>query len=59
VVLAHLSEKNNTPQVALGTVKAALKRANFRGSLLAASQSSVLSFEIGATHRTRQLALSL
>jgi phosphoribosyl 1,2-cyclic phosphodiesterase len=59
VVLAHLSEKNNTPQVALGTVKAGLKRANFRGTLLAASQSSVLSFEIGVTHRTRQLALSL
>ena len=42
IVLAHLSEQNNTPRTALGTVGDALRRARFKGRLTAASQSSVV-----------------
>jgi phosphoribosyl 1,2-cyclic phosphodiesterase len=42
IVLAHLSEKNNTPRTALATVGEALRRARFKGRLTAASQSSVI-----------------
>lgn len=42
IVLAHLSEKNNNPRTALGTVGDSLRRAKFKGRLTAASQSSVI-----------------
>lgn len=42
IVLAHLSEKNNNPRTALGTVGDSLRRARFKGRLTAASQSSVI-----------------
>ncbi|HEX9309247.1 MAG TPA: MBL fold metallo-hydrolase [Gemmatimonadaceae bacterium] len=42
IVLAHLSEKNNTPRTALATVGESLRRARFKGRLTAASQSSVV-----------------
>jgi len=42
IVLAHLSEKNNTPRTALATVGDALRRARFKGRLTAASQDSVV-----------------
>jgi phosphoribosyl 1,2-cyclic phosphodiesterase len=42
IVLAHLSEKNNTPKTALTTVGDALRRARFRGRLTAASQDKVV-----------------
>src|SRR6478672_3386865 len=42
IVLAHLSEKNNTPKTALSTVGDALRRARFRGRLTAASQDKVV-----------------
>jgi len=41
VILAHLSQKNNTPRVATETVRSALSRTDFRGSLTAASQGKV------------------
>ncbi|MGQ0538334.1 MAG: MBL fold metallo-hydrolase [Gemmatimonadaceae bacterium] len=41
VVLAHLSEQNNAPELALGTVRAALAGACFRGTLVAAPQDRV------------------
>jgi len=41
VILAHLSQKNNTPRVALETVRAALARTDFRGKVTAASQGKV------------------
>ncbi|HEY1952331.1 MAG TPA: MBL fold metallo-hydrolase [Gemmatimonadaceae bacterium] len=41
IVLAHLSEKNNTPRAALDTVGESLRRARFRGRLSAASQDKV------------------
>ena len=42
IVLAHLSEKNNTPRTALGTVGDSLRRARFKGRLTAASQDNVI-----------------
>jgi phosphoribosyl 1,2-cyclic phosphodiesterase len=42
IVLAHLSEQNNTPRTALGTVGDSLRRARFKGRLTAASQDSVV-----------------
>jgi len=41
IVLAHLSEKNNTPRTALGTVGDSLRRARFKGRLTAASQDVI------------------
>ena len=41
VVLAHLSQHNNTPRIALETVRAALARTDFTGELTAASQGRV------------------
>jgi phosphoribosyl 1,2-cyclic phosphodiesterase len=42
LVLAHLSENCNTPRVALGTMRAALAKSRFRGSLTAAKQDAVV-----------------
>ena len=42
IVLAHLSEQNNTPRTALGTVGDSLRRGRFKGRLTAASQSNVV-----------------
>ncbi len=42
IVLAHLSEQNNTPRVALATVGDSLRRGRFKGRLTAASQSKVV-----------------
>lgn len=41
VVLAHLSQKNNTPRIALETVRAALAETDFDGEITAASQGRV------------------
>lgn len=41
VVLCHISEVNNTPDVALGNARRVLSSAGFRGTLLAASQDAV------------------
>ncbi len=42
IVLAHLSEHNNNPRTALGTVGDSLRRARFKGRLTAAAQSRVV-----------------
>ena len=42
IVLAHLSEENNTPRVALNTVGDSLRRGRFKGRLTAASQGNVV-----------------
>lgn len=42
VVLAHLSEKNNTPELARSAVRAALRTTTFRGKLSTATQDSVI-----------------
>jgi phosphoribosyl 1,2-cyclic phosphodiesterase len=41
VVLAHISEVNNTPDVALGNARRTLTRAGFSGTLVAAVQDAV------------------
>ncbi|HKO16385.1 MAG TPA: MBL fold metallo-hydrolase, partial [Gemmatimonadaceae bacterium] len=41
VVLAHLSEKNNTPELALRAVRAGLRGTAFRGQVTAAAQDAV------------------
>jgi phosphoribosyl 1,2-cyclic phosphodiesterase len=49
IVLAHLSEKCNTPRTALATVGDALRKARFRGRLTAASQDNVIGpFQTGS-----------
>jgi phosphoribosyl 1,2-cyclic phosphodiesterase len=42
IVLAHLSEKNNTPRTALKTVGDALRRSAFKGRLTASAQDCVV-----------------
>jgi len=50
VVLAHMSDRCNRPDLALATVGEVLERKGFRGRLLAASQDEPLEcFEIGPT----------
>lgn len=41
VLLAHLSQQNNEPAVALGAAKAVLRRTSFKGTLGCASQDEV------------------
>ncbi len=41
VVLAHLSQKNNTPRIATETVRAALEGTDFAGEVTAASQGRI------------------
>lgn len=58
VVLAHLSQRCNSPRVAAGTVRAALARTAFRGELLVTAQDEALA--VGAAPRagaSAQLAL--
>jgi len=58
VVLAHLSDRCNTPELALGAVARALKGTAFRGRLLVARQDAPLpALEVGA--ELEQLALPL
>jgi phosphoribosyl 1,2-cyclic phosphodiesterase len=62
VVLAHLSETNNTPQMATDCMRAALRRTPFKGSILAASQdypSSTISAERASAFGPAQLSLAL
>jgi phosphoribosyl 1,2-cyclic phosphodiesterase len=42
LVLAHLSEQNNTPRVALSAMTVALARTRFRGGVTTAKQDTVL-----------------
>jgi phosphoribosyl 1,2-cyclic phosphodiesterase len=42
IVLAHLSEQNNTPRTALSAVGDSLRRGRFKGRLTAASQDKVV-----------------
>jgi phosphoribosyl 1,2-cyclic phosphodiesterase len=42
IVLAHLSEENNRPSVALASMRAALARTRFRGTLSVAKQDMVV-----------------
>ncbi len=62
LVLAHLSERCNSPEVALLSMRGALARSRFRGTLTAASQGEVVGpFTPGAARAERpaQYALAL
>lgn len=61
LVLAHLSEKCNTPDHALATASVALARSRFRGRVTAAAQDAVHGAFVASSRRARtvQLALSL
>lgn len=60
VVLAHLSEKNNTPAEAQRTVSRALARTTFRGGLTTAAQDAVVGpFEPKGARRADPLQYGL
>ncbi|MEX2152808.1 MAG: hypothetical protein WD825_05665, partial [Gemmatimonadaceae bacterium] len=60
IVLAHLSEENNTPTVAYQNMRAALRRTAFRGALIPALQDRVVGpFTASAGRGHQQLSLGL
>jgi phosphoribosyl 1,2-cyclic phosphodiesterase len=60
IVLAHLSENNNTPRVAYDATRAALKGTAFRGMLLPSMQDAVVGpFTLRASKSETQLSLGL
>ncbi|MEO5590557.1 MAG: MBL fold metallo-hydrolase [Gemmatimonadaceae bacterium] len=62
VVLAHLSETNNTPRIATESMRFALRPTPFRGSVVAASQNSPsppIGAERAAAFGPAQLSLGL
>ena len=42
VVLAHLSEENNSPEVATVSMRGAMARTRFKGTITAAQQDAVV-----------------
>ncbi len=62
VVLAHLSEVNNTPRIAADSMRQALKRTPFKGCVLSAAQDSaspIVSADKAAAFGPSQLSLGL
>ncbi|HLE56389.1 MAG TPA: MBL fold metallo-hydrolase [Rhodothermia bacterium] len=60
IVLAHLSQKNNRPRIALETVRAALDGTEFSGQLTAASQGRPTGpFAVAGARAPGQLELTL
>lgn len=59
VVLCHLSQTNNRPDVALRTVKGALHGSEFRGALHAACQDAPITVGVGRGGAPVQLALGI
>jgi phosphoribosyl 1,2-cyclic phosphodiesterase len=60
IVLAHLSEHNNTPRAAYDSMRAAIKGTAFRGALIPALQDGVIGpFLPRATKSSTQLSLGL
>jgi phosphoribosyl 1,2-cyclic phosphodiesterase len=57
LVLAHLSQTNNTPEIALATAGSALRRTRWRGRLAAAPQDAVIGPFGDAGARAGQLSL--
>ena len=57
VLLAHLSQQNNTPALARSAVQAALSASTFRGSLTIAGQDAVTQFCVQRERRVQQLSL--
>ena len=59
VVLGHLSETNNTPEVALDSMRIAARKARYRGKLTAAPQHAVIGPFGDAASVAGQLTLGL
>ena len=61
IVLAHLSEVNNTPEVARASATTALRRAGWRGKLAVAPPGGLVAgFEVGSSAASeRQLGLEI
>lgn len=60
VILAHLSEENNTPRVAFDTIRPVLQKTRFRGTLAWAAQDFVVGpFTASSGRSETQLALGL
>lgn len=57
VVLAHLSEQNNTPEEARSAVARGLKGTNFRGTLSVAAQHSMTRVTVARSRRVEQMTL--
>ncbi|MBK6487973.1 MAG: MBL fold metallo-hydrolase [Gemmatimonadetes bacterium] len=57
VVLAHLSQHNNTAALARSTVDAAIRSTDFRGALTVSRQDAVTSFTLQRARRAEQLSL--
>lgn len=54
VVLAHLSQENNSPEVALTSMRGALARTRFQGTITAARQDAVVGPFMPSAARTEQ-----
>jgi phosphoribosyl 1,2-cyclic phosphodiesterase len=59
VVLAHLSEENNTPEIAYDSMRAALKKTSFSGAVIPALQDMVVGPFVGRAGASTQLSLGL
>jgi phosphoribosyl 1,2-cyclic phosphodiesterase len=59
LVLCHLSQKNNRPDVAIGTMRSGIRGAGFQGSLQAASQDTPITVTLARSRRTTQLSLGI
>jgi phosphoribosyl 1,2-cyclic phosphodiesterase len=57
VILAHLSDQNNTPEVARRTVARELRRAGYSGALDVAPQETVTRFSVSRSRRVQQIDL--
>jgi phosphoribosyl 1,2-cyclic phosphodiesterase len=57
VVLAHLSQENNTPELARRAVGVALRRTPYNGTLTVASQDGVVRFGVTRAARVEQINL--
>lgn len=59
IVLAHISENNNTPEAARAAVGAGIRGSAFRGTLTVAGQNAVTQFRAERPRRVEQLSLGL
>jgi hypothetical protein len=57
LVLAHLSQHNNAPDLARRTVDAAIRSTAFRGTLSVALQDAITTFTVQRARRVEQLTL--
>jgi phosphoribosyl 1,2-cyclic phosphodiesterase len=59
IVLCHLSQTNNVPEVAMRAVRGALRGSGFRGTMHAADQDVPLSVSVGHGRSSAQLSLAI